>query len=683
MLPAPSNFRVVERTASSCTLEWDAVEGAMRYSIGRSNGPSRDIGNVTRFVDTAAASDETYQYRVMVFGVDQFGPAYSEWAFVTAKGKLSAPENLTGFDDSLTTNVLSWAAVNHAEEYHVLRDDREIAVVSETTFRDTDTSAGERYIYSVYASAENYRDSESSIQRLIIKKPQLPAPSIAVLDRDKTSVTLSISANSSVGQFQLYQDNNLIGIRTISGSSGVWKPTVTGLAEGRDYTFSVYLTWPPNYYDSRTVSLRLHLGYGFTAAERQEDYLRMLGKPFTKLCRLRFLNPNGSTAFALDNNRKNRRSGAFIADGSVNANYQNGQRLSASVTLSNADDAFEFSLNRIWFGQEIALDEGLVLSNGEEYWRQTGVFVLDNPQERIDPGSKTVTYHLLDKWADLDGTLDGNLEAAYAAEADSDIFEAMAALLREDRGNGRPVDRLAPVFTEYYNDKSQTLPNGDSRLMTRSPYELEIDGDGGTVGAVLLELAGMVNAELGYDNTGRLRAEPGQEDVSDRQKPVLYRFSQEETTLLGLSYTVKKSEVFNDYIVTGEHLDDFTQPGGRAMNYDPASDTNIQLIGRKTKRESAGSYATNRQCMDLAALRLKRSGALQKAVNISCAQMFHLELNTLVEVVRTDKPGSPRERHLVQGWSRPLSGNGPMTVSVVSVNDLASMTVIPWGNEES
>lgn len=48
-----------------------------------------------------------------------------------------------------------------------------------------------------------------------------------------------------------------------------------------------------------------------THAEQMNDYLRQLRTPFTKLCRLRFLQPDGSTAFALDNNPGNRRSGAF------------------------------------------------------------------------------------------------------------------------------------------------------------------------------------------------------------------------------------------------------------------------------------------------------------------------------------------------------------------------------------
>lgn len=415
-----------------------------------------------------------------------------------------------------------------------------------------------------------------------------------------------------------------------------------------------------------------------TPIDRQQDYMRMLRTPFIKLCRLRFLNPNGTTAFALDNNPRNRRSKAFIAEGNVTANLQNGQRMSATVTLANADENFSFMFSKIWFGQQIALDEGLVLSNGEEYYRQTGIFIIDNPQETINPNTKTVTYNLLDKWADLDGTLDGNLEGTYVVSVGTNIYSPIVELLQENRGNGTPVDIIHPVFTEYYNDMTQELPDGTDISMVLSPYTLTVDGDGGTVGEVILGLGGMVNAWVGYDNTGRLRLEPSQDDISDAQKAVLYRFSPDETVLLGLAYTIKKEELFNDYIVVGEQLDDYTQPGGRARNYDPLSTTSVQVIGRKTKRESASGYATTQQCMDLAEWRLKRSGVLQKAVNISCSQMFHIELNSLVEIVRTDKPGNPIERHLIQGYSRPLANNGPMQITAVSVNDFVNATVTKW-----
>lgn len=415
-----------------------------------------------------------------------------------------------------------------------------------------------------------------------------------------------------------------------------------------------------------------------TAQEQRLDYLNMLRRPFMKLCRLRFLQPDGSTAFSLDNNPRNDRSGAFIQDGTLHCNLQNGKRRTATVKLANTDGEFDYNVNNVWFGTEIALDEGLVLSDGTDYYIQQGIFLIEQPTETLRPRERTVTYNLVDKWAALDGTLFGYLESAYEIPVGTNIFQPIDAILKLDRGNGYPVDRVAPVYTEYYNDKSQTMPDGTSVSMTSAPYTLRIDAENGSYADVILGLAGMVNAWVGYDATGTLRLDPSQDDILDTDKPVLWQFSLEETTFLGADYTVKNTEVYNDYIVVGELLDDNTQPAGRATNFDLNSDTNVQTIGRKTVKESAAGFATSKQCEDLAVWKLKRSTGLQRAVSVSCQQIFHIEENALVTIVRQDKEGSPVERHLVMGFSRPLSTKGEMTIDAVSVADFPVATVTEW-----
>lgn len=412
-----------------------------------------------------------------------------------------------------------------------------------------------------------------------------------------------------------------------------------------------------------------------TESERYLAYLRQLRRPFQKLSRLRFLNPDGSTGFALDNNPHSSLSRAFIADGSISVNLQNGARRSVKVTLDNINEEFDYNVSRLWFGQEIALDEGLVLPDGSDYYIQQGVFLPSEPTETVQPGTRTMQYNLVDKWANLDGSLFGRLDGTYVVSAGTNIFAPIAAILTENRGNGLPVDRMTPVFTEYYNGKTQILPDGSQVGLTSAPYTLTVDA-GGCFSDVVLGLAAMLNAWTGYDATGALRIDPSQDDIADATKAVLWQFSQSEAQLLGMAYTVKNTAVFNDYIVVGEQLDGFAQPRGRAQNLDPSSETNVYQIGRKTTWEHAAGYATNKQCQDLAAWKLKRSSILQKTVSVSCTQLFHIQENSLIEIVRTDKPGSPVERHLIQGFTRPLVGTGNMTIQAVSTVDLPKATIV-------
>lgn len=413
-------------------------------------------------------------------------------------------------------------------------------------------------------------------------------------------------------------------------------------------------------------------------AEQMKDYLRVIRTSFTKLCRVRFLQPDGSTVFALDNNPLNRRSGAFIQDGSISVNLQNGQRRTASITLSNLDAAYDYNVNNVWFGQQIAIDEGLILSDGSEFYIPQGIFYIAEPQETLNPNQRTITYPLVDKWAYLDGTLFGRLEGTYEVPLNTNIFAPIQSILGLDRGNGEKLDNVTPIFTEYYNNMTQELPDGNTASLVKSPYTLRVDSDDGTYADVVLGLAEMVNAWVGYDQNGALRIDPSQDDILDTNKPVLWRFSTDEAQLLGATYTVKNQEVYNDYIVLGEQTSDYAQAAGRAQNLDPSSDTNVYSIGRKTYRETASGYYTKTQCEDLAQWKLKRATVLQKSVSISCTQMMHLVENNLVEITRTDKPGSPTEKHLIQGFTRPLTSTGAMTITAVSVADFPIATITSW-----
>ena len=413
-----------------------------------------------------------------------------------------------------------------------------------------------------------------------------------------------------------------------------------------------------------------------TEQEKYFDYLQMLRRPFQKLVRLRFLQPDGSTAFMLDNRMGGARTGALISEGTITHNWQNGRRTSATVMISNIDGAYDYSFNTIWFGQEIALDEGLILSDGvTEFYIQQGIFLIETPTESVQPALRTAQYNLVDKVAALDGSLGGNLDGTYQVEVGTNIFAPIASLLSEDKGNGYPVDRVTPIFTEYYNNRTQELPDGTTASMADSPYTLTIDGTDGTIWSVVSGLAAMVNGWVGYDQTGALRIDPSQDDILDATKPIEWEFSMNETQLLGMTYSVKNTEVYNDYICIGEMASDYSQPKGRAQIFDPRSPLDINSIGRKTIRVSQSGFGTDTQCQDYAEWMVKRSAVLQRAVNISCSQILHIQGNNLVTIVRTDKPGNPVERHLIQGFSRPLAGNGSMTISATSTADFPVATI--------
>ena len=418
-----------------------------------------------------------------------------------------------------------------------------------------------------------------------------------------------------------------------------------------------------------------------TSAEaRYTAYLDALRTDFTKVVRLEFLTENGSVGYTLDNNYKNKRSGAFLQQGSLSCNLQNGSRRQADITLVNLDNEFSYAVGQIWFGQKIRILEGLVLPDGTEYLIPQGIFEITDPSETVTPEAKTVTYHLTDKWANLDGTLGGNLEGAYSVTPGANIFEAIASILKLDKytmgNNGAyPIDSMTPIFTSYYNNMTQTLSDGTLWPLTTAPYTYLSD-DSGTLADAVLGLCEMLAAWVGYNHIGRLVVDPSQDDISDATKPVLWDFSDTEREFLGAQYTFRNTEVFNDIIVVGATSDEGRTARARVQNLDPTSDTCVSRIGLKTQRIEMANYYSDDICRDYGMWKLKRSTALTKEIAITCTQMFHIVENEIVTVRRSDKKGTPTERFVVQGFTRPLSQQGTMTINAVSVSDYPQITAV-------
>lgn len=423
------------------------------------------------------------------------------------------------------------------------------------------------------------------------------------------------------------------------------------------------------------------------AGERYLSYLATLKTDFVKIAKLEFLNRDGTVALVLDNDPKNKRSGAFLQSGQISCNLNNGMRRQASVTLSNLDNAFEFAVNHVWYGTQLRLSEGLLLPDGTEYLIPQGVFEIEQPNERFTPKGNTVTWRLVDKWSMLDGSLGGNLEGAYSIAAGTNIFAAMASILRLGRydmqnNSPYPLDPLTPIFTSYYNGKTQTLTDGTSVSLIEAPYDF-LSSDSGTLADVLIGLSEMLAAWIGYNAVGRLVIDPSQDDISDLSKPVLWDFTTDEKQLLNVQYTVNKSEVFNDLIVVGDTDDVGATARARVQNRDDSSDTCISRIGLKTKRLHMANYYSDDICRSYGEWKLKRFAVLQKSVDIECSQMFHIVENGIVTVRRDDKPGSPVERHVVQGWTRPIAQTGSMTINAISVMDYPSITVVNENTSET
>lgn len=421
------------------------------------------------------------------------------------------------------------------------------------------------------------------------------------------------------------------------------------------------------------------------------EYLNIVANPdkMRIITKIEFLNPGDTVAYALDGTYKRKYgypdSRAFLQDGSVNISLNNGQRRTASVRFENLDNEFDYAINHLWFGRRVRLLKGVILQDGSEFYLPLGVFYLNSPKTGWKPNSRTAEYQLVDKWAYLDGTLFGNLENTYevpmmTGNTRTNIFNAMQGILDLSKFTHKytpnyadKIDGVTPVFTDYYNNRYNTI-NGVQVPMNEMPKTVTT-AMGGTYGNVLLDLNAILAGWIGYDANGALRVEPSQDDLNDADKPVMWNFSENSKTFFGLDETANPSQVYNDVIIWGENLDGGVV-GARATNYDPTSDTNANLIGLKTFVESSDINYSNEQCQALANWYLKRKTVLQKSISLSCSQMFHLQENNLISVLRSDKPNKPIEKHLIQAMTIPLNMTSAMSLTCTSVNDFPQETEV-------
>jgi hypothetical protein len=433
------------------------------------------------------------------------------------------------------------------------------------------------------------------------------------------------------------------------------------------------------------------------------QYLSALRHPFKKLSKLEFLQPDGSVAFSLGNNFKTGYnqpydSCAFLQGGTLNVSLQNGKRRSASLTLSNLDDAFDYSVNKIWFGSQVRLSMGLVLPNGQEFYLPQGVFYFSDPNKVLNPDSREMSYQLVDKWAYLDGTLFGQIPYSHKILEGTNYFTAAQNLLHLSKYNMEDVasfpknqiDSVPPVFTDYYNDLPNISyifykPDGTEEIRTakanETPYEI-VTEMGGTIADSLLEINTSCVGLIGYDPTGALRIDSAQASLLDVDKPVLWSFDPANSDFLGLTEVSKNTETFNSVFVSGEGLSNGIV-WARVTNTDPSSDTNVYVMGLKTFTENKAEFWSVKQCRDWADYTLKQKAIVQKSISIRSSQMFHLIENNLISVKRIDKEGSPVEKHLIQSFSIPIGETGEMTINATSVNDFNLSTEVSTSEEES
>lgn len=389
------------------------------------------------------------------------------------------------------------------------------------------------------------------------------------------------------------------------------------------------------------------------------DYLEAVKKPVLVPClKLEWLNPDDSIAYEITTDLYN-------TNGTLNVTNQSGCRRTFNLQIHNVDGKYDIDVNKVWLGQKVKLYLGLYIE-GTPYLIQQGVFYLTNPTDIMNTAENCIQLNCTDKWSYLDGSLFGNLDGIYKVPVNSDIFDAIKALLLTDRGNGVPIDSTKPNISTFFNTKMTTLSNGELVSVLKTPFTATID-KGQTFADVLLQFNTMLAGVVYYDTVGRLNVEPNETDLLDKDKEILYKFDQNNSDILGKSQEFKFTEVFNDILCVGATTNGYLAKG-RATNNNIKSDLCVQRIGKKTKVYEDTNYYSDGLCQDWANYLLRNNTILQTSFSLQTIPLYHLDVNKLITITNT-KYHLKEEKFLINSLSIPL-GLGQMTISATSINEL-------------
>ena len=266
------------------------------------------------------------------------------------------------------------------------------------------------------------------------------------------------------------------------------------------------------------------------------------------------------------------------------------------------------------------------------------------------------------------------------------IFTAEGAY--QDNAEETAVNGMAITTFSSLGGTAISTPMSYSFATTKqsiflNPYTM-VTETGKTLADMILEYATILFADVYYDENGYLRfvaRDREKQDQSVYNKEIIWHFTVEEKELLGLELTNAFDKVYNDIIVLGQIIGG-KQMKARIQNQDPASDTNVEKIGIKTKPPyESDQYYSNQLCLELAGYYAQIDMAMDRTGTVKALPIYHMDVNKLI-TLSTPNNKMKREEFLVTGYTLPLNPVGQMSLNVTNLKYFTNWTDMTWTLEE-
>lgn len=344
--------------------------------------------------------------------------------------------------------------------------------------------------------------------------------------------------------------------------------------------------------------------------------------------------------------------------GSLQIQYAQGQRRSINFTLNNQSGIFTpTGINsKIWINTKFKLELGMEMSNGDIVWNSAGIFVVGTPQATRKNAQETIDIQCYDKFALLDGTLGGTLEATYEIEAGENIYNIMVDTLLQDNGNHYPIDTKRVVFdNSYINEVTQYT-------LSKSANE--------SYGDMLIELANMIACDIYYDTNGNLTIQSGIKDISQVNKPTLWTFKDTEYEYMSGHINYDFTSVRNRVTVVGANVN--SNNGifvATAENINPRSSSRISVVGIRNYYLEDNNIYTQQLAQDRADYELNKLSIVQQTIQIDSTFMIHLDVNNCI-ALEDEFFDYFDSRFIIQSISIPISIHSQIAIECTNIASL-------------